>query len=88
MGLGSGCRVDGVRGGGGGDEPERDGLAVVYELFLSFPDAALGTEATVPTLKGRAKLQIDAGIQSGRILRMRGRGLPEVGGGRRGAVTI
>ena len=47
-------------------------------------DAALGTEATVPTLKGRAKLQIDSGIQSGRVLRMRGRGLPEVGGGRRG----
>ena len=57
---------------------------VVYDLYLSFPDAALGTEATVPTLRGRAKLQIDPGIQSGRVLRMRGRGLPEVGGGRRG----
>ncbi|WP_420454711.1 molecular chaperone DnaJ [Rubrivirga sp.] len=85
----------GVRGGAPGalrveiDERshehfERDGLDVVYDLTLSFPDAALGTEATVPTLKGRAKLQIDAGIQSGRVLRMRGRGLPEVGGGRRG----
>ncbi len=62
----------------------RDGLDVVYDLYLSFPDAALGTEATVPTLKGRAKLQIDAGVQGGRVLRMRGRGLPEVGGGRRG----
>lgn len=62
----------------------RDGLDVVHNLFLSFPDAALGTEVTVPTLKGRAKLQIEPGIQSGRVLRMRGRGLPEVGGGRRG----
>lgn len=62
----------------------RDGLDVVYDLHLSFPDAALGTEATVPTLAGRAKLQIDAGIQSGRVLRMRGRGLPDVGGARRG----
>lgn len=62
----------------------RDGLDVVYELALSFPDAALGAEASVPTLAGRAKLQIDAGIQSGRVLRMRGRGLPEVGGARRG----
>jgi len=62
----------------------RDGLDVVHDLFLSFPDAALGTEATVPTLRGRAKLQIDAGIQGGRVLRMRGRGLPEIGGGRRG----
>ncbi|MGB3542652.1 molecular chaperone DnaJ [Rubrivirga sp.] len=63
---------------------EREGLDIVHDLFLSFPDAALGTESTVPTLRGRAKLQVEAGIQSGRILRMRGRGLPEVGGGRRG----
>ena len=62
----------------------RDGLDVVYDLRLSFPDAALGAEVEVPTLKGRARLQIDPGIQSGRVLRMRGRGLPEVGGGRRG----
>ena len=62
----------------------RDGLDVVYDLRLSFPDAALGAEVEVPTLRGRAKLQIDPGIQSGRVLRMRGRGLPEVGGGHRG----
>lgn len=85
----------GVRGGAAGalrveidEQPhehfQREGLDVVYDLYLSFPDAALGTEATVPTLRGRAKLQIDPGIQSGRVLRMRGRGLPEVGGGRRG----
>lgn len=85
----------GLRGGPAGslrveiDEEEhehftREGLDVGHDLYLSFPDAALGTEATVPTLKGRAKLQVDAGIQSGRVLRMRGRGLPEVGGGRRG----
>ena len=85
----------GVRGGPAGalrveidEEPHehftRDGLDVVHDLHLSFPDAALGTEAEVPTLKGRATLRIDAGVQSGRVLRMRGRGLPEVGGGRRG----
>ena len=62
----------------------RDGLDVLYDLHLSFPDAALGTEVDVPTLRGRAKLRIDAGIQSGRVLRMRGRGLPEIGGGRKG----
>jgi molecular chaperone DnaJ len=85
----------GLRGGPAGnlrveiDEEDhehftREGLDVAHDLYLSFPDAALGTEVTVPTLKGRAKLQVDAGIQSGRVLRMRGRGLPEVGGGRRG----
>jgi molecular chaperone DnaJ len=61
----------------------RDGLDVYYDLYLSFPDAALGTEAEVPTLRGRAKLQIDPGIQGGRVLRMRGRGIPELGGGSR-----
>lgn len=85
----------GVRGGSAGnlrveiaETPHehftRDGLDVLYDLHLSFPDAALGTEVEVPTLRGRATLRIDPGIQSGRVLRMRGRGLPEVGGGRSG----
>ncbi|MEM1044325.1 MAG: molecular chaperone DnaJ [Bacteroidota bacterium] len=62
----------------------RDGLDVRCDLHLSFPDAALGTEVEVPTLKGRARLQIDPGIQSGRVLRMRGRGIPELNSPRRG----
>jgi molecular chaperone DnaJ len=66
----------------------RDGLDVRCDLHLSFPDAVLGTEVEVPTLKGRARLQIDPGIQSGRVLRMRGRGVPELGGGRRGDQLI
>ena len=56
----------------------RDSLDVYHDLYISFPDAALGTEAEVPTLKGRARLQIDAGVQPGKILRMRERGLPEL----------
>jgi molecular chaperone DnaJ len=62
----------------------RDGNDVRFELHLSFPDAALGTEVEVPTLRGWARLQIDPGIQSGRVLRMRDRGLPDVSSGRRG----
>ncbi len=79
----------GQRGGSSGDlrvEIEekrhehftREGLDIYHELYVSFPDAALGTEVEVPTLKGRARLQVDAGIQSGRILRMRERGLPDI----------
>ncbi len=85
----------GIRGGPSGDlrvEIEevphedfvREGLDIYHELYISFPDAALGTEVEVPTLKGRARLQIDAGIQSGKILRMRDRGLPDLNTGRRG----
>ena len=66
------------------DDFVRDGLDIYHDLFVSMPDAALGTEVEVPTLKGRARLQVDPGVQSGKLLRMRGRGLPELGGSRRG----
>lgn len=48
---------------------------IIYELFISFPAAALGTEVEVPTLKGKAKLKIEAGTQPGKFLRMRDKGI-------------
>ncbi len=66
----------------------REGLDIFHDLYISFPEAALGTEVDVPTLKGRARLQIDAGVQSGKILRMRDRGLPELNSIRRGDQMI
>jgi molecular chaperone DnaJ len=48
---------------------------IVYDLFINFPQAALGSEVEVPTLTGKAVLKIDAGTQPGRILRMRGKGI-------------
>ncbi len=62
----------------------RDGLDIYHELHISIPEATLGTEVDVPTLKGRARLQIDPGIQSGKILRMRERGIPDIESSRRG----
>ena len=56
----------------------REELDIYYDLYLSFPEAALGTEAEVPTLEGQARLQVDAGTQPGKILRMKERGLPDV----------
>ncbi len=81
----------GRRGGPGGDliviieeaphqHFKRDGDDVIYELELSFPEAVLGSEVEVPTLTGRAKLKIEPGIQSGKILRMREKGLPHLNG--------
>jgi molecular chaperone DnaJ len=66
----------------------RDGLDIYYDLYLSFPDATLGTNVEVPTLKGRAKLQVDPGVQAGKILRMRGRGLPDLNGSSTGDQMI
>lgn len=54
---------------------EREGNNIYYNLNLSIPDAVLGTEVEVPTLKGKAKLKIESGTQPGRLLRMAGKGI-------------
>jgi len=54
---------------------ERDGDHVFYDLQISIPDAILGTEVEVPTLKGKAKLKVDPGTQPGKILRMKEKGI-------------
>lgn len=59
-------------------ELHRDGNNVAYELHLSFPDAVFGTQAEVPTIDGRAKIKIPPGTQSGKILRLKGKGFPGI----------
>ena len=54
----------------------RDGNDLIYNLMLDFPTAALGGSAEVPTVDGRARLKIAAGTQPGKVLRLRGKGLP------------
>jgi molecular chaperone DnaJ len=66
----------------------RDGADLIYELPITFSQAALGTELDVPTIGGTARLRIAAGTQSGSLLRMRGRGLPHLQGGGRGDLII
>lgn len=53
----------------------RDGDNVIYELMLSYPEAVLGTEVEIPTLSGKAKLKIEPGIQPGKFLKMREKGI-------------
>ncbi|MGE5438269.1 MAG: molecular chaperone DnaJ [Bacteroidota bacterium] len=53
----------------------REGDDIIYELYLSYPQVVLGTEAEVPTLNGKAKLKIDAGTQPGKFLKMREKGI-------------
>ena len=55
----------------------RDGNDVIYNLMLDVPTAALGGAVEVPTITGRARLNIPAGTQPGKVLRLRGKGLPE-----------
>ncbi|OCX53343.1 molecular chaperone DnaJ [Mucilaginibacter sp. PPCGB 2223] len=63
---------------------KRDGNNVIYDLHISFIDAALGTSIEVPTIDGKAKIKIDPGTQGGRILRLKGKGVPEVNSYHRG----
>jgi molecular chaperone DnaJ len=89
----------GVRGGPRGDvlvvldvkEDERflrDGSDLVHELPITFSQAALGVELDVPTIGGTARLRVTPGTQSGRLLRMRGKGLPQLQSTNRGDLII
>jgi molecular chaperone DnaJ len=48
---------------------------IIYELYISYPDAVLGIDVEVPTLNGKAKLRIDPGTQPGKLLKMRDKGI-------------
>ena len=71
-------------------DPEliRDGNDLIYNLMLDFPTAALGGSAEVPTVDGRARLKIAAGTQPGKVLRLRGKGLPGMNSNARGDLLV
>lgn len=58
----------------------RDGNNVVYDLYVSFIDAALGTSIEVPTITGKARIKIEPGTQAGKVLRLRGKGIKDLNG--------
>ena len=62
----------------------RNGDDIVHNLYVSFPTAALGGSVEVPTLTGRARLVVEPGTPSGRMLRMREKGIPHLNGRGRG----
>ncbi len=81
----------GRNGGGNGDlivvieEVEhkdlvRNGNDLIYNLMLNIADAVLGAEVEVPTVGGRAKIKISGGTEAGRVLRLKGKGVPDVNG--------
>ncbi len=70
------------------DELIRDGLNLVYDKYLSIPEAALGTNIEIPTVDGKARVKIPAGTQAGKVLRLKGKGLPDVNSYSRGDLLI
>ncbi len=89
----------GERGGAPGDlivlieeehhpQLQRDGLNVIFDLHISFPELAFGANVEVPTIDGKAKIKIPAGTQSGKIFRLKGKGFPGVNSYERGDQLI
>ena len=66
----------------------RDGDNLLYNLYISVPQAALGAEVTIPAIEGKANLRIHPGTQPGQILRVKGRGMPRIGGYGRGDLRV
>ncbi|OYT10494.1 MAG: molecular chaperone DnaJ [Bacteroidetes bacterium 4572_112] len=60
------------------DELKRDDNNLLYDHYISIPDAVLGTTIEIPTVDGKAKVKIPAGTQAGKVFRLRGKGLPSV----------
>lgn len=66
----------------------RDGNDILFSLFVSFPDAALGAPVEIPTLEGKVKIKLEPGTQPGKLLRLKGKGLPEVNGYGKGDLLV
>lgn len=67
---------------------QREGNNVIYDLHVSFIDAALGASLEVPTIDGKVKIKIDPGTQSGKMLRLKGKGIKDINGYHRGDQLI
>jgi molecular chaperone DnaJ len=67
---------------------QREGNNLLYELYINFSDAVLGSQVEIPTIEGKAKIKIDPGTQGGKVLRLKGKGLPEVNSYTKGDLLV
>lgn len=95
QGMGNAARHGGVNGDlivvikeESHPEFERQGNNLVHNLGISVTTAILGGDAEVPTIDGRVRISIDPGTQSGKVMRLRGKGLPDVNGRGRGDIIV
>jgi len=66
----------------------RDGNDLIYNLYLTFPEATLGAPVEIPTVDGKVKIKIDPGTQPGKVLRLKGKGIPDVNGYGKGDLLV
>ncbi len=67
---------------------KREGNNLHYDMYVNFSEAVLGASKEIDTLTGKVRLKIDAGVQSGKILRLRGKGLPSLDGYGKGDLLV
>jgi len=70
------------------DTLKRDGNNLHYDLYVSMPDAILGSSQEVPTVNGKVKNKVDKGTQSGKVLRLKGQGLVDLNGYGKGDLFV
>ena len=59
-----------------------------YDCYISIVDAVLGNDVVIPTISGKAKIKIESGTQSGKILRLKNKGLPSLNGHGKGDLLV
>ncbi|HLS12736.1 MAG TPA: molecular chaperone DnaJ [Flavobacteriaceae bacterium] len=66
----------------------REGDNIHYDLYISLPDAILGSSQEIDTVDGKLRIKVEAGIQSGKTLRLRNKGIPNINGYGRGDLLV
>lgn len=67
---------------------KREGDNLHYDMYISLPDAVLGTSKEIDTVTGKVRIKIDTGVQSGKILRLKGKGIPNINGYGKGDLLV
>ncbi|HET7360801.1 MAG TPA: molecular chaperone DnaJ [Salinimicrobium sp.] len=67
---------------------QREGDNLHYDLYITISDAALGSSKEVETVSGKVRIKIEEGVQSGKILRLRGKGIPNINGYGKGDLLV
>ncbi|HMC01883.1 MAG TPA: molecular chaperone DnaJ [Flavobacteriaceae bacterium] len=67
---------------------QREGDNLHYDLYISYPDAVLGTSKEIDTVTGKVRIKVESGVQSGKILRLRGKGIPSINGYGKGDLLV
>jgi molecular chaperone DnaJ len=67
---------------------QREGDNLHYDLYVSLSDAVLGTSKEIDTVTGKVRIKVEAGVQSGKILRLRGKGIPSINGYGKGDLLV